>query len=438
MIERLYSIDRGTTQLLIEQGIDAWLIQHGKSDRPAGEVVALIRDQESAVQQVFDFVGSQRPLSTSFIKQLHQLLTKNQPYTEAVDQFGRIGQVELIRGDWKRLPNNPTRPDGSIHHYCPPEQMASQMDQLISWHLEHMERKVSPEVEAAWLHHRFTQIHPFQDGNGRVARLLATLVFLRAGWFPLIVLDDSTDELTGRNRYIGALESADEGDLHPLINLFADAQRRAFISSLSLSEEAMAGATLPRMLDSVLAKVAQTAERQRENRTAIVERYALLLHQDVQSALRTLEHQIRDGLSGKVDIKLLDTTSVSYREPRHDYYRYQIVQIAKQHGYYANTNGYRSWVRLRIWLDDLQTVLLFSFHGLGVLPTGIMVCSAFAYRRLIQGDETGDPRDLERISHLPFEFTYQEQEDELRKRFASWLDETLKFGVKYWESGLYP
>lgn len=52
------------------------------------------------------------------------------------------------------------------------------------------EMEVSPEVEAAWLHHRFTQIHPFQDGNGRIARLLASLVFIKAGWFPLVVTRD--------------------------------------------------------------------------------------------------------------------------------------------------------------------------------------------------------------------------------------------------------
>ena len=38
-------------------------------------------------------------------------------------------------------------------------------------------RRTAREIEATWLHHRFTQIHPFQDGNGRVARALASLVF---------------------------------------------------------------------------------------------------------------------------------------------------------------------------------------------------------------------------------------------------------------------
>ncbi|PJF29380.1 MAG: filamentation induced by cAMP protein fic, partial [Phototrophicales bacterium] len=98
VIERLYTIDRGITYLLIEQGIDELLIPHGSTDKPASEIVKIIRDHETSIQQVFDFVGAQRDLSTSFIKQLHQLLTRNQPFTEGKDQFGNWGQFELIRG----------------------------------------------------------------------------------------------------------------------------------------------------------------------------------------------------------------------------------------------------------------------------------------------------------------------------------------------------
>jgi len=96
------------------------------------------------------------------------------------------------------------------------------MDRLLAMHLEHAARGVPPEVEGAWLHHRFVQIHPFQDGNGRVARALATLVMIRAGWFPQVVTD------AGRAEYIGALEVADEGDLQPLVRLFSGIQRRTF------------------------------------------------------------------------------------------------------------------------------------------------------------------------------------------------------------------
>jgi len=76
----------------------------------------------------------------------------------------------------------------------------AEMDNLVAWHLAHMERGVSPEVEAAWLHHRFTQIHPFQDGNGRVSRALVTYVLMRADLLPLVIDRDR------RTEYLDALE----------------------------------------------------------------------------------------------------------------------------------------------------------------------------------------------------------------------------------------
>jgi hypothetical protein len=90
---------------------------------------------------------------------------------------------------------------------------------------------VPPEVESAWLHHRFAQIHPFADGNGRVARALASLVFIRAEWFPVVVRRDE------RARYIEALEKADAGDLRPLVVMFVEAQRNALIQATEVACE---------------------------------------------------------------------------------------------------------------------------------------------------------------------------------------------------------
>lgn len=216
IIERLYTIDRGTTQLLIEQGIDSSLMSHGSTDRPGGEVIRIIQAQRDALDGLFGFVKQERPLSVHYIRALHQVLLRHQDETEALNQFGNIMRVPVIKGDWKKSPNNPTRPDedGSIHEYCPPEQVQSEMARLIAWHGEHVQQGVSPQVESAWLHHRFTQIHPFQDGNGRVARCLATLVLIRDRRFPLVI------NRNHRSAYIDALEAADQGDLEPLVRLF--------------------------------------------------------------------------------------------------------------------------------------------------------------------------------------------------------------------------
>ena len=82
--------------------------------------------------------------------------------------------------------------------------------------------RLAPEVSAAWLHHRFIQIHPFQDGNGRVARSLASLVFIRAGGFPMTIRDAGNE----REKYIDSLEAADKGNLQPFISICAECQKR--------------------------------------------------------------------------------------------------------------------------------------------------------------------------------------------------------------------
>ena len=109
IIENLYSIDRGITRLLIEKGIEVSLIPFGTTDKPAERIVPILRDQEEVLEGLFDFVGQQRDLSTSYIKELHQALTRHQDKVEAVNGLGRLVEVPLLRGEWKRQPNNRKR-----------------------------------------------------------------------------------------------------------------------------------------------------------------------------------------------------------------------------------------------------------------------------------------------------------------------------------------
>ncbi|MDP2951481.1 MAG: Fic family protein [bacterium] len=63
----------------------------------------------------------------------------------------------------------------------------------------------------AWAHHRFLWIHPFQDYNGRIGRLLTNIILLNLN-FPPIELKVETK--TGRKRYVSALQEADKGNLN--------------------------------------------------------------------------------------------------------------------------------------------------------------------------------------------------------------------------------
>ena len=74
-----------------------------------------------------------------------------------------------------------------------------------------------PVVRAAIAHHQFVAIHPFEDGNGRVSRLLLNLQLLRDRYAPAFLLRD------WKGRYLIALGAADYGDYTPIINLVGQA-----------------------------------------------------------------------------------------------------------------------------------------------------------------------------------------------------------------------
>ncbi len=432
VLERLYTIDRGITYLLIEHGIDESLIPHGATDKPATEVVALIRDHEKAIDMVFDFVGNQRELSNSFIKSLHQLLTRHQDYAQGLDEFGYLVNITLRRGDWKLQPNNPLRPDGSIHYYCPPEQVASQMDQLIAWHLQHQAMSMSPEIEAAWLHHRFTQIHPFQDGNGRVARCLASLVLIQSRWFPLVVTRDE------RNDYITALEESDAGDLKSLIELFVRAQKKEFLSALSISEEVISEhRTYTSMLDAIQNKLKEDVENKNLQARKQLETFAIELFNLAQPRLHDVANDIKAVFHSSSSNGSASIISALSGDDRDWYHRYQIIETAKQLGYYANLKGYKSWIKLTIRTTDVQTEMLFSFHHVGYEIQNLMVCSGCIYRKFPSDDDTSSViQELQVLASAPFQFAYLDDSEKLQDRFKKWLEQSIVIGLEYWRRGL--
>jgi len=431
IIERLYTIDRGITRLLIERGINEALIPHGATDRPVQQVVSLIKDQEAAIEGLFDFVGGQRVLSTFYIKQLHQLLTQSQDRTEALNPLtGEIFAVSLIGGDWKRQPNNPLRSDGTVHEYCPPEQVSSEMDKLVALHHQHRDRNIPPEIEAAWLHHRFTQIHPFQDGNGRVARCLASLVFIQASWFPLVLTRDD------RAVYIAALENADRGDLSGLVNLFSKSQKQAFLRSLGLSEQVLSEARRTQVVISAIAeKLKRNQSASIQERCQTVERFASSLFNRALNRFQDVAEEIRISVQNFISAAQIFVVAAPAGDSRSYYHRYQIIATAKQLEYFANLRNYHTWIQLVIDVETSTTILL-SFHALGHEYRGLLVCTACAYHR--DNAEEGDRNisDIQPLIDSPFQFSYADTEEMLVRRFQPWLEDVILTGLEFWNKSI--
>lgn len=76
------------------------------------------------------------------------------------------------------------------------------------------------EQAIAWFQHGFVQIHPFNDYNGRTARMLTSFLLLKFNLHPFEIKANTTKD---RKNYIKAMQMADEGNYLPLEKLIEEA-----------------------------------------------------------------------------------------------------------------------------------------------------------------------------------------------------------------------
>ena len=235
-IEGLYTLKRGITEQLIAEGLAGVVGAHTLENVEDRTIQGLLADQETAYTMLFEDIASGRPLTQHSVKTWHQLVTRHQETVAGITIDGRRVQVPFHRkGMWKNRPNNPRRQDGVMHEYCPPEVVQDEMDRFFALHPE-IEREGYPVyVEAGWMHHRFVRTHPFQDGNGRVSRMLMAYAFIRRGDPPPVI------PTNGRAYYIDALEAANTGDLRAFTDYLADMAIGSLRAAVRLGRRALAG-----------------------------------------------------------------------------------------------------------------------------------------------------------------------------------------------------
>lgn len=299
--------------------------------------------------------------------------------------------------------------------YCPPEHVDAEMDRLTTWFEElEQQQQFHPVVHAAWLHHRFVQIHPFADGNGRVARALTLLAMQRHHYAPLVV-----DRLRKAD-YLAALEDANDGDLGSLVKLFVSLESSALASELENSEEPAAGTSV----EVAHTLAAQLAERRAKESKAIrsaLDARALFVGGLLRHWFDTKRDELQKIFNAQgLNAEILASVELPPDSDRTHYFRRQVIDSARRAGHFADLGAFAGWARLIVVVEGVKVSYVASLHAAGRDP-GVMAVTTFAVAgqatptRDITVDEPFETTDFPTTS-ASFRFVHSESTEVLSSR----------------------
>lgn len=178
------------TQLVIEEGQTI----RGKSLREIYEA----RNHPEAIEYVSALAEEKRGLTEHDILTLHQMIMKD----------------VMRRGEIGRYRKGEVRIRGAKHIPPPAYEVPRLMEEFVRTVNDNPDDYTTSELAAIVLH-RFVYIHPFYDGNGRIARLLTNLILMKKRYFPIII------PKSDRSKYLKYLALADRQNYIPLVNFVA-------------------------------------------------------------------------------------------------------------------------------------------------------------------------------------------------------------------------
>ncbi len=198
----------GETKALILHGITA-------GSKPLKDHLEVTGHNE-AINWVLDVVKGEHPLTEKFIRELHSLLLKEPYEARAITPEGNPTTKKITVGAYKTTPNHVRTATGEMFWFATPEETPAKMYDLINWYREREITDIEPILLAAEFHYRFIRIHPFDDGNGRTARILMNFVLMKHVYPPAIIKTED------KEHYFFALRQADAGTIAPFIEYVAE------------------------------------------------------------------------------------------------------------------------------------------------------------------------------------------------------------------------
>lgn len=267
-----------------------------------------MKGHQAALEQLEEIVRPNLPLTEVDIRELHRILLVEPYEMPAVTLNGTQTTRRVTIGQYKTVSNSVRTSTGAIHFYASPEETPARMGDLMAWYRRVWDsRELHPLLIAATFHFRFVEIHPFDDGNGRMARLLMNLILMQAGYTPVIINTNTKAE------YLLALETADAGELEPFVTLIG----LNLIQSLQLFLRGAQGQQIDELSDldkrvHMLQKRLATYESSEDTIDPIVRQHALAESFIAPLILTTIEqlskvYPLFESISGQILVKTNDS-----------------------------------------------------------------------------------------------------------------------------------
>jgi Fic family protein len=200
-------------------------------DQPANTNLREIFNYVAAAEHAFALQADGRPLSLGILRELQQILVRGTPAETA--QAGAVRDIQVVIGDHLDAPVTEAR----FVPHPPGDELSTRLRELVDWMLVDRSASLDPVIAASLAHYHFETLHPFNDGNGRIGRLLIVLQLYAAGVLSEPTLTVSPWFEARRNTYYDAL-----------LGVSTDSRWDAWVSFFASGIEASAKSTREQML----------------------------------------------------------------------------------------------------------------------------------------------------------------------------------------------
>lgn len=176
-----------------------------------------IKGHNEAIGFLLSLVKEDRAISEADIRALHKMILIEEYEVDAVTEDGQPTKKKIKLGTYKTSTNSVKTRTGEMHYYASVEETPALMADLMNWYNKNkLNTAIHPIVLASLFHFKFVAIHPFDDGNGRLARILMNLILLRND-YPVVVVKNED-----KANYYGVLAQADSNQFIPLVEYMSD------------------------------------------------------------------------------------------------------------------------------------------------------------------------------------------------------------------------